>query len=134
MMTPKSLEAGPLEMQVLGILNGNEPQPVYKIQSSLKKTGNDLAYTTVMTVLVRLYNKGFLKRKKEGRQYLYYQTSEKESTSQRIFERVRKSLFQNERLKPILALLEADSNLSSRELKELRKAVDEKLKKTQEKA
>jgi BlaI family transcriptional regulator, penicillinase repressor len=127
-MAPKSFDVGPLEMQVLGMLDGKEPMAVSAIQTSLKKSGNDLAYTTVMTVLVRLHNKGFVRRQKEGRQFLYSTGSGKESTSQRLFEKIRKSLFQNERLKPILALLDGDSDLTKDELKELRRAVDERLK------
>lgn len=127
-MAPKSIDVGPLEMQVLGILDGKTPTPVSEIQTFLKKANNDLAYTTVMTVLVRLYNKGYLKRQKEGRQFLYYVATGKEGTSNKLFEKVRKSLFQNERLKPILALLDEAETLSPQELKELRRAVDERLK------
>lgn len=127
-MAPKSIDVGPLEMQVLGILEGKSPTAVSEIQTSLKKSNNELAYTTVMTVLVRLYNKGYLKRQKEGRQFLYYLASGKEGTSHKLFEKVRKSLFQNERLKPILALLDGADSLSSEELRELRSAVDERLK------
>ena len=133
-MALKSIDVGPLEMQVLGILDGKEPTPVSTIQESLKKADNALAYTTVMTVLVRLFNKGYLKRKKEGRQFLYYVASGKEGTSSRLFERVRKSLFQNERLKPILALLNGADDLTPFELKELRRAVDQKIKEAKDEA
>ena len=132
-MAPKSFEVGPLEMKALGILDGKEATGVSVVQAALKKGGDDLAYTTVMTVLVRLYNKGFLKRKKESRQFLYQDASGKEGTSRRLFEKVRKSLFQNERLKPILALLDGDSDLTQGELRELRRAVDDKLKRTHSK-
>jgi len=33
--------------------------------------GNSLAYTTVMTTLDRLYKKGWLLRRREGRSYIY---------------------------------------------------------------
>ncbi len=32
----------------------------------------DLAYTTVMTILVRLWGKGLLERRKDGRAYAYH--------------------------------------------------------------
>jgi len=117
-------------MQVLGILEGRSALGVAEIQGRLKQNGNDLAYTTVMTVLVRLQAKGFIKRKKEGRQYLYF-VGEKETPSSRLFAKVRKSLFQNERLRPILALLDDSEELTAEELKELRRAVDKRLKETQ---
>lgn len=131
-MAPRSFEAGPLEMQVLGILEAHGAACVADIQSALKKSGQELAYTTVMTVLVRLHQKGFVAREKEGRQFLYSLASKRGSG--RLFERIRRSLFQNDRLKPILALLDADASLSADELKELKRAVDEKLKRAQEKA
>lgn len=122
------LEVGPLELEVLGLLNTAGEQSVSEIQNSLKKSGHELAYTTVMTVLVRLYNKGLLARKKEGRLFLYSVTKKKDSSAQKIFERVRNSLFRSERLKPILSLLEGEQDLTREELEELRRAVDEKLK------
>jgi BlaI family transcriptional regulator, penicillinase repressor len=134
-MTIKSPDVGPLEMKVLGLLDGQAPMGVSDIQKGLRKSSDsELAYTTVMTVLVRLYNKGYLKREKNGRQFKYFSVDGKSSASQKLFERVKRSLFQNQRLKPILALLESESNLTEAELKELRKAVDVKLKQTQTKS
>ena len=131
-MTTQSLELGPLELQVLGLLNTHKASSVLDIQKNLKKDGNELAYTTVMTVLSRLYKKGHLKRVKEGRQYLYQVQTGKENVTQSIFDRVRNSLFGSDRLKPILALLDSDKDLTAQELKELKKIVDDKLKAAKE--
>lgn len=125
----KLLEVGPLELEVLGILNSTEEQSVSDIQNALKRSGHDLAYTTVMTVLVRLYNKGLLTRKKEGRLFLYSNTRKKESSANKIFEKVKNSLFRTERLAPILSLLEGEEELTKEELQSLKKAVEERLKK-----
>ncbi|MCB9027384.1 MAG: BlaI/MecI/CopY family transcriptional regulator [Bdellovibrionaceae bacterium] len=128
-MSKKLPEVGPLEMQVLGVVGANADSSVNEIQQSLKSGGQELAYTTVMTVLVRLYNKGLVKRKKEGRQYLYTVVKKKDSSPAKILERVKTSLFGSEKLKPILGLLDSDDALSKAELEELKRAVDEKLKK-----
>ncbi len=127
-MSPRMLELGPLEMQILGLLSASEPQSVSDIQSKLKRAGSDLAYTTVMTVLSRLFQKGHLVRSKVGRLYLYSISSEKDKTRKNFFDRVRRSLFQNDRLNPILALIDSKDDLTADELRELRRAVDEKLK------
>lgn len=37
----------------------------------LERLDGDLAYTTVMTIMNRLWNKGILEREKEGRAYRY---------------------------------------------------------------
>jgi BlaI family transcriptional regulator, penicillinase repressor len=127
-MSPRSLELGPLELQILGLLSSDEPKGVSTIQGELKAFGNDLAYTTVMTVLSRLFEKGHVKRRKEGRQFVYLIAPEKEKARRSIFDRMRTSLFQSNRLNPILALLDSEDELTADELKELKKVVDEKLK------
>lgn len=128
-MGNKYLEVGPLELEVIGLLNAGGDLSVTQIQASLKSGGHDLAYTTVMTVLVRLHKKGHVTREKSGRQFLYSATQRKNSTAINIFERVKNSLFGSEKLRPILSLLESDDGLSRAELEALREAVDERLKK-----
>ena len=56
------MELGPLEQRVLDLL-WKQPQAVAvrEVQSAL---GDELAYTTVMTTLDRLYKKGFLARQR----------------------------------------------------------------------
>lgn len=128
-MGNKLLDVGPLELEVIGILNGAPDQSVAEIQAALKSAGHELAYTTVMTVLVRLHNKGLVTREKSGRQFLYSAAKKKDSSPLNIFEKVKKSLFGSERLKPILSLLEAEDNLSRDELEALKEAVEARLKK-----
>jgi predicted transcriptional regulator len=134
-MAPQhDLDVGPLEMKVLGLLESEEAKSVSDIQTLLTRTTDTpLAYTTVMTVLVRLHQKGYLEREKEGRQFFYRLTQGKRSSSQKLFERVKRSLFRNQRLEPILTLLDSDHDLTVNELKDLRRAVDAQLKKTRPK-
>lgn len=128
-MGNKLLEVGPLELEVIGLLNAGGNLSVAQIQTSLKSAGHDLAYTTVMTVLVRLHKKGHVTRQKEGRQFLYSAAKRKDSSAFNIFERVKNSLFGSEKLKPILSLLESDDGLSRHELEALKEAVEARLKK-----
>lgn len=61
---------GTLEAEVLGHLwDAPEPLSVRDIVSKLK--GRRRAYTTVMTVLTRLYEKGLVERVLSGKAYLY---------------------------------------------------------------
>lgn len=129
-MANKLLEVGPLELEVLGILNTSGEQSVSDIQVHLKNSGHDLAYTTVMTVLVRLYNKDLVTRKKTGRLFLYAPAKKKDSSAHSIFEKVKNSLFRSERLTPILSLLDNEDDLTREELEELKKAVEQRLKRT----
>ncbi|MBL7544126.1 MAG: BlaI/MecI/CopY family transcriptional regulator [Bdellovibrionaceae bacterium] len=127
-MSNKLSNVGPLELKVLGVLNTEGNMSVSDIQSVLKKQGHNLAYTTVMTVLVRLFDKALVVREKEGRQFLY-SPAKKNSSPLKIFERMKTSLFGNEKLRPILGLLEADDGLSREELEELKRAVEVRLNK-----
>ncbi len=127
-MGHKLADVGPLELKVLGVLNSEANMSVSDIQSMLKKLGHDLAYTTVMTVLVRLFNKNLVVRKKEGRQYLY-SPAKKNASPLKIFEKIKTSLFGNEKLRPILGLLESDDGLSREELEELKRVVEARLNK-----
>lgn len=120
-------ELGPLEMEVLGLLSAEEPLPVAAVQERLSRSGRELAYTTVMTVLVRLHEKGLCTRKKQGTRFLYAPAKKAPRVADGILARVKQSLFREDRTGPILALLE-DEELSKDELHALRDMIDEKLK------
>ena len=60
---------GSLEDEVLGVLSrAGEPQTVAQVTEAL---GAATAYTTVMTTLARLHDKGALSRERRGRGYRY---------------------------------------------------------------
>jgi predicted transcriptional regulator len=60
---------GPLEIRVLESLWGDaHPEATVR---DLKSEFSDIAYTTLMTTLDRLYKKGILDRRKRGRAYAY---------------------------------------------------------------
>jgi predicted transcriptional regulator len=120
-------DLGPLEMRVLGLLEGTSPQSVVDVQHALRRGGADLAYTTVMTVLGRLYDKGLVTRTKQSRRYLYATARSAPRVKQGIFAKVRRALFQNDRLRPIVALLD-EGELSDEELRSLRRMIDHKIK------
>src|SRR4051812_18191369 len=61
--------AGALEADVLGVLwAADDPLTPADVRDEL---GGDLAYTTVMTVLARLHEKGLLVRHRIGRVFAY---------------------------------------------------------------
>ncbi|HJQ48712.1 MAG TPA: BlaI/MecI/CopY family transcriptional regulator [Amycolatopsis sp.] len=60
---------GELETEVLAVLWANRtPVTAADVQESI---GGDLAYTTVVTILTRLHDKGAVIREKQGRSYAY---------------------------------------------------------------
>jgi predicted transcriptional regulator len=60
---------GALEAEVLGVLWGAE-HPLTPAEV-LEALDSDLAYTTVMTILSRLWEKGLTERTKQGRAFAY---------------------------------------------------------------
>ena len=64
---------GPLEADVMGVVWGaGRPVAVREVLERLNDDGRErLAYTTVMTVMARLAEKGILKRHQNGRSFLY---------------------------------------------------------------
>jgi predicted transcriptional regulator len=120
------IDLGPLEMQVLGLLDGAEPQSVADLRA---RVGKKLAYTTVMTVLARLHKKGLVVRVKDGPRFLYSAGARAPKVKGGIMSRVRQALFPDaggSRERPLLALLEEEP-LTQGELRELREAIDRRL-------
>ena len=63
---------GPLERRIMDGLWRSGPSTVAETRDALNKASRQqLAYTTVMTILVRLNEKGYLTRTREGRRYRY---------------------------------------------------------------
>jgi predicted transcriptional regulator len=63
---------GPLERRVMSALWARGPQTPREVVNLLNSESTRmLAYTTVMTVLVRLADKGYADRRREGRQFRY---------------------------------------------------------------
>ena len=68
---------GDLERQVFRAVRG-APASVADVASALAREARPLAYTTVMTVMTRLWEKGYLARHQEGRAYVYEARPEQE--------------------------------------------------------
>ena len=74
---------GELESEVMARLwAAGKPVTPSQVRDAL---GSDLAYTTVMTILGRLWEKGLAQRERRGRAYAYWPSlSQEELTAQRM--------------------------------------------------
>ncbi|GAC1541264.1 MAG: BlaI/MecI/CopY family transcriptional regulator [Herpetosiphon sp.] len=61
---------GPLETDIMQVVWKEQPTTVKKVHRALQKN-REIAYTTVMTTMTRLAEKGVLDRKREGLAYVY---------------------------------------------------------------
>ena len=68
---------GKLEFAIMEILWQNSPLTVRQVRERVSKE-RPLAYTTVMTVMGRLAEKGVLQRAKQGRAFTYRPTGSRE--------------------------------------------------------
>ena len=87
------------------------------------------AYTTVMTTLDRLYKKGLLARRKEGRAFLYTAKYSPEEMERTIAEDIIGSLFETSsgRVEPVLAcIVDSVSDRDRLLLDELERLIREK--------
>lgn len=75
---------GDLEADIMELCWQRDISSVREIHEMLEQ-GREIAYTTVMTVMGRLADKGILRKEREGKQYLYAPAVSKEEFSQTMF-------------------------------------------------
>jgi predicted transcriptional regulator len=116
---------GPLEERVLEILWREERSlSVREVHEAL---GQDLAYTTVMTTLDRLFKKGLLVRERDGRAFRYEPRTTREVFAASLLRRLIEPLLRRGPVRPMLAtLVDAVGERDSTLLPELSRLVREK--------
>lgn len=96
---------------------------VAEVQSRLP---DELAYTTVLTVLRTLEEKGYVGHREEGRAYRYHPLVEREKAGASALRRMVRKLFAG-RPELLLTQLVSDRDLGEEELRRLRRLLDERL-------
>ena len=119
----KPTPLGDLEEKVMNILWERGDGTVREVREELKE---DLAHTTVMTILDRLYKKGLLKRIKEGKSYRYFPLISKEDFEKKVAEKVITDIIKYHPETAIAAFKGAIEKLSDEEIKRLKELIDEK--------
>jgi predicted transcriptional regulator len=87
-------------------------------------TNVPLAYSTVLTTLRILENKGYLTHKQEGRAYVYRPLVGRDQARQSAVSHLVRRFFNGSRDRLMLTLLE-DKGIEERELKRLRRLIEE---------
>jgi predicted transcriptional regulator len=93
----------------------------------LAKLGENLAYTTILTVLRTLETKGAVRHEKDGKAYRYYALVESEHVGDGTINRLLDKVYQGSR-EMLIARLVEDEGLSPQELKRIRRLLDRRLK------
>lgn len=87
--------------------------------------GEDLAYSTVLTTLRILENKGYVRHTKEGRAFVYRAVVARQKARERAITYLLRRFFENSPELLMLNLIE-NKKIDTDELKRLRKRIEEK--------
>lgn len=123
-MPPRSYELGSAELEVLKVLWERGPSTVRDVLERLHARNRRVAYTTVLTVLTRLDQKGMVASDRSEHAYVYRaKVSREKLTLARVRAMVR-DLYDGAAAPLVLQLMQ-NERLSAGEIAELRKMIDE---------
>lgn len=116
---------GDLEAEVMGVIWELSEATVKQVQKALEPD-RPLAYTTVMTVLSRLADKGLLFRRKQGRAYVYSPASSHEKVAGSLLRSLVERLYAGRAAQAIAHLLEGEEEVDDAELDRLEALIQAK--------
>ena len=113
----------PRELAVMSVLWRLGSANVSEVRDALEE---ELAYTSVLSALQTLEEKGFVRHESEGRAYRYFPTVAAERAGGSALARVRDAIF-NGSAERMFAQMVADKKLSRKELERMRQLIAERL-------
>jgi predicted transcriptional regulator len=113
----------PRELDVMSILWRNGSGTVNEVREAL---GEDLAYTSVLSTLQTLEEKGYVRHESEGRAYRYHPTVAPEEAGDSALARIRDAIYQGS-AELLFAQLISDRGLGREELDRMRRLLSERL-------
>jgi BlaI family penicillinase repressor len=122
-MGHKDYELGDAELQVLRALWEIGPATVRDVLNHLHGLGRKVAYTTVLTFLTRLEQKGFVKSDKSGLAYIYRAAVTRNQVTRSRLKAMLDDLFDGEAAPLVLQLMKTE-RFSAEEIAELQKLID----------
>ena len=128
MARTKSQHPTELELEILKILWEEAPLPVREVRARLEsRADRPLAHSTVITMLNIMYDKGFLKRKKDGKSFLFSPKVKKDRVTGGMMGDLLSRAFNGSPSAMVLNLLET-TDVDADELAEIRKLISRKSK------
>lgn len=112
------------ELDVMGVLWERGSATVAEVRDALS---DELAYTTVLTVLRVLEEKGHVGHEEEGRAHRYHPLVERQAAGTSALRRLTKKLFRGSP-ELLLTQLVSDRRLSEAEIRRMRELLDDRLK------
>lgn len=112
---------GELELQILNVLWEQGPSTVREVLKALRVEPKP-AYTTVLTMMRLMHEKGYLGRRERGRAHVYQARLREGPTKRGLLRQVVDSAFRGSAEAAVVRLLE-DEKLSPRELERIKKLI-----------
>jgi predicted transcriptional regulator len=123
-MPQRDYDLGEAELQVLRALWDGGPATVREVLNHLHERGRKVAYTTVLTFLTRLEQKGFVKSDKSGLAYVYRAAVTRNQVTRSRLKTMLDELFDGEAAPLVLQLMKTEK-FSAQEIAELQKLIDQ---------
>ena len=118
-----------LELEILKILWRDSEATVRQVKNQLSNF-RELAYTSVMTMMTIMTEKGYLKRSKKDNYYIYKPQITEQETTQGMLDDVVNRLFDGSAMTAVVNLIET-GDIDESELAKLRKLITRKGKEVQ---
>jgi len=122
-VTGRQVEVGASELEVLKVLWDEGPCTVRQVHAALHAQGRRVAYTTVMTFLNRLEQKGSVASDKGGLAYVYRAVVSREKLSRSRLKTLVKEMYDGAAGSLVLHLVKSE-RLTPDEVAELQKLLD----------
>lgn len=123
MVRPRNEQPTPAELEVLKILWDRGASTVRDVLDVLQAQGDSRAYTSVMSLMNVMADKGLLSRQAQGRAFLYSARESRESTLGSLVGDLCRRAFEGSAKTLVTHLLE-ESRLSRAELDEIHRLID----------
>ena len=121
----KSRTLTQLELEIMQIVWKEGETTVKDISDSLRQTGHPLALPSIRTMLSILEDKGYVERRREGREHVYRAVVSGEQAQRRILKDIIDRAFDGSASHLVAALVSGEM-VSQKELEEARRLIEKR--------
>jgi predicted transcriptional regulator len=116
------------ELDIMAVLWDRGSATVAEVQEQL---ADELAYTTVLTILRTLEEKGHVRHEEEGRAYRYIPTVDREAAGRSALRRLMRKVFKGSP-EALLTQLVSERGLSPQQLERMRRLLEDRARRKEE--
>lgn len=123
-MAKREIELGDAELDVLKVLWDHGPQTVREVMERLHERGRRVAYTTVLTFLTRLEQKGIASSDKRDLAYVYKAKASRATVTRSRVKALLEQLYDGAAGPVVMHLVEHE-RLTTDEIAQLKRLIDD---------